>query len=248
MAFVGIFNDHDGTVHQHAHGEDQTKHHDVGNRNAHDCEQNKAQKERGGDRKADQQCRTQTQGCQNNDHHQRNCGKDRTLQLLHHAVDDAALVVGRAHFDGGAQALGPGAGFLGYDLFHQRRSVDEVKAFALDHLQSDRVVTVKSRGAVAVLERQVDLGQIAQRDHAVAIGFHRQCIDIARLIEGGGDLDRKAAVLGRDFTGCDQLVIVLHDIDQLARGHIVGFKAQGIDHDLQHFIAVAGNRSLKHGI
>jgi hypothetical protein len=73
------------------------------------------------------------------------------------------------------------------------RRVDDVEALALDHLQRDRVLAVEARGALAVLEGQVDLGQIAQRHHPVAIGLDRQVIDVARLVEGGRDLDREGA-------------------------------------------------------
>jgi hypothetical protein len=37
-ALVGVFDHHDGAVDQHAHGQDQAEHHDVGNRDAHDAQ------------------------------------------------------------------------------------------------------------------------------------------------------------------------------------------------------------------
>ena len=68
-------------------------------------------------------------------------------------------------------------------LFDQRGGVDQVIAFAFDHLQRHGIDPVKARGAFAVFKREPDQGQITQSHHAVAIGFDRQVIDIAGVFE-----------------------------------------------------------------
>ena len=146
------------------------------------------------------------------------------------------------------QALGPLTGFLGHNLLDQCGRVDQVEALALDHLQGDRVVAVEARGGLAILKRQIDLRQIAQRHHPVAIGLDRQIVDIAHGVEGRRDLDRKGALIRLDLARGNQLVVVLHNTDQLACGDVIGLKPQGIDRDLDHLVPAADERGFQNRI
>ena len=83
-ALVGIFDHDDGTIHQHAHGQDQAEHHDVRDGHPHHRQQNEAKKEGCGDRKAHQQRRARPKAGQHHYHHQRDGGQHRAFQLADH--------------------------------------------------------------------------------------------------------------------------------------------------------------------
>jgi hypothetical protein len=134
---------------------------------------------------------------------------------------------------------------LAHRVLHQRDGVDDVEPLALDDLQRDRRFAVIARRAFAILEGQANVGQVAQGDHPVAIHLHRQVVDVARPVEGGRDLHRKGAGLGADVARRDQLVVVDHRVEQLARRDVVGFKPQRVDHHLDHLLAVAGERCFE---
>ncbi len=244
-ALVGIFHDDDRPVDQHADGQDQAEHHDVRHRNAHQCEEGEAQKERCRDGEAHEESRPRAERREHHDHHQRDGGQDRSLELADHGCHLPRLIVRGAKRHHGAQFGRPGGLGGGNLVLHQRHGVDDVEALALDHLQGDRRLSVEARGRGAVLEGQVDRGQIAQCHHPVAIHLHGQVIDVARIVEGGRDLDGEGAGFGLDLARRDELVVVAHDIDQLARRDVVAFKPQGIDHHFQHLVAIAGNACLE---
>ena len=73
--------------------------------------------------------------------------------------------------------------FLGDHFLHDGGRVDQVEPFAFDHLQGHCVLAVETGSAFAVFKRQVDLGQIAQGDHTVAVRLDWQVVDIARFVE-----------------------------------------------------------------
>ena len=245
-ALVGIFDHHDRTIHQHAHGKDQAEHHDIGNRHAHDRQQGKAQQKRGRDRKAHQKGGADAKRRQDHDHHKGNRRQDRAFKLAYHRGDGARLIVRGAHGHRCAHLVGPAGGGAGDLLAHKVGGVDDVEAFALDHLQGHRGVAVEARGADAILEGQVDRRQIAKPHHPVAIGLDRKAIDIAGFLEGRRDLDRKRALRIVDFACGNKLIVVAHHIDQLKRGDVIGLKAQRVDHHLDHLVAIARDTGLKH--
>ena len=126
--------------------------------------------------------------------------------------------------DGGAQVFGP-LGIGGIDQrAHFGCSVDQVIAFALDHLQRHGSFAVKTRRAFAVFKGEANLGQIAQCNHPLAIGFHRQGVNIGHGFKTRGDFNAKAALRAFNFARGDQHVVVLHNIDQLARRYVIGFQ------------------------
>ena len=55
-------------------------------------------------------------------------------------------------------------------------------------------------------------------------------------------------MFGFHLTCGNQLVVVLHHIDQLNRCNVVGFQAQRVDDDLDHLVAIAGNAGLQHRV
>jgi hypothetical protein len=153
----------------------------------------KAQQERGRDRKAHQQRRARAQAASTTIITSAMAVRTEpsswlTMEATRGSGRSRCHLTACLQFFGGQVGLG-----LGHGLADQRGGVDDVEALALDHLQRDRRLAVEARGADAVLEGQVDLGQIAQRDHPVAVGLDGQVIDVARLVEGGRDLDRKGA-------------------------------------------------------
>ena len=204
---VGVFDHHDGAIHQHAHRKDEAEHHDVGDRNPHQGEKGEAQQEGGRDREPHKQGGAAAKRGEHHDHDQRHRGQYRAFELAHHGADNTALVVGGAECHRGLQLRRPfflGLCKRGFDLLDR---IDEVEALALYHLQGKRVAAVEPGGALTVLEGEVDFGQFAQRHDAVAVGFDRQAIDILDTVEGGRDLDRERALVAFDFarrqsTGC----------------------------------------------
>ena len=245
---VGIFDHHDSPIDQHADSKDQPEHDHVRDGDAHHRQHRKAQQERCGDRESDQQGRANAQCGQHHDHHQRNGGQHRSLKLTYHGADDARLVVRRADLDHRLQFIGPAFAGLGHRFTHQIGRVDDVETLALDHLQRDGCFAVEPRGAGAILEGQVDRGQLTQQDLSITVGLDRQPVDIARLVKRRRDLDRETATLGGDFARRDQLVVVTHHIDQFAGGDVVGFQAQRVDDDLHHLLAAARDAGLQHGL
>ena len=137
---------------------------------------------------------------------------------------------------------------FGDDLFHSCGRVDQVETFAFHDLQGHGGFAVKAGGALAVFKGQIDFGQIAKGDNAVAVGFDGQGIDIARLIKGGRDFDAESALRSFDFTGCDQLVVVLHNADQFGGSDVVGFQTQWVDQNLKHLVTVARDPCFENGI
>ena len=111
-------------------------------------------------------------------------------------------------------------------------------------MQSNGRFAVETGRARAILECQSDVRQIAQGHNAVAIDLDRQVVDIALIIKRRWDLDGERAGCGFNFARGDQLVVVDHNADQLVGGDVVGFEAQGIDHNLEHLVAVPGQSGL----
>ena len=247
-ALVGIFHHHDGPVDEHSHGKDQAEHHDVRDGHAHHAQKHETQQERGRDREAHEQRRACAQGRENHDHHQRNGREHGALELADHGGHVAALVIGGTHIDGRAQLRGPG-GALRFDfLTHKIGGVDQVEALPLHHLQGHGVDPVEPRRADPVLEGQANIGEIAQRDDPVAVGLDRQVVDIRRIVKGRRDLDREGARFGFNFPRGHQQVVIDDDIDQFARGDVVGLKPQRIDHHLQHLVPLSREPRFEHGV
>ena len=133
-------------------------------------------------------------------------------------------------------------------LPHGGGGVQQVEALAFDHLQRHGGFAVEAGNAGAILECQADFGQIAQCHNPLTIDFDRQGINVARFIKGRRDFNRKRA-LGAVYLACgDQHVIVAHHVDQFRSGDVVGFKAQRVDHNLDHFIARSGNPGFQHSV
>ena len=245
---VGVFDHHYGPIHQHPDRQYQAEHHDVRDRNSHDRQKRETQQERGRYRKADQQRGPCAKRDQNHDHHQRDGGQHRALELAHHAVDNDRLVHRKPDRDHIAQ-LGRPKINLGLDRFaHQCGGVDQVEPFALDHLQRNRRFAVEPCRSGPVLKGQANVGQIAQGDHAVAVGLDWQVIDILRLVERRWYLDRKRALRAVDLARRDQLVVVDDNGDQLASGDVIGFQPQRVDDHFKHFVAVPGQNRLEHRV
>ncbi len=159
-----------------------------------------------------------------------------------------ALVVGEPHLNRVLQVFGPFGLRVAHQFLHRRDGIDEVEALALDHLKGDRALPVEPRGARPVLERQPDFGEVAQRHHPVTVHLDRQAIDVLHVVERGRDLDRRRAGVRGDLARRDQLVVVGHDLNQLARRHVVGFELQGVDQDLHHLVPRAGELGFEHGL
>ena len=130
--------------------------------------------------------------------------------------------------------------FCVHNRAHFGGGIHDVEPLALDHLQRNRGRAVVARGADGVFERQVDLRQITECYDTVAVGFDRQVIDVFGGIEGGRDFDRERALVGFYRARWHQKVVVGYDVDQLTSGDVIGLKGEGVDNDLQHFIAVTG--------
>ena len=135
------------------------------------------------------------------------------------------------------------AGFI-HDATHLGGGADQVEAFALHDLQRHGGVAVEARRALAILKGQADGRQIAQGHHTVVVHLDRQVIDVLQLVERGGDLNGGRARGRLDVTRRDQLIVVLHDRDQLARGDVIGFQFQRVDFDLDHLVAIASQRGF----
>ena len=181
----------------------------------------------------------------NHDHHKGDGGEHRALKLLHHAIDDAGLVVGRADLHSRPQPVRPLRSFFLDDVLDPCRGVDQVVALALDDLQSNGLLAVEPCRAGAILEGQIDLREIAECDDPVAVLLYGQVVDVARFVEGRWNLDREGALRGLDLASRDQLVVVLDRIDELSGRDVVGFEAQGVDQNFEHFVPPAGNARLE---
>ena len=144
--------------------------------------------------------------------------------------------------------MGPCVNFCFDHFAHGGCRVDQVETFAFHDLQRHGCFAVKTCGSFAIFKGQFDFRQIAQCDHTIPICFDGQVINILHLIKAGWDFHRKCALCAVDFARGDQLVVVAHNIDQFACSDVIAFKSQGVDCDLDHFIALAGNRGLKHRI
>ena len=245
---VGVFDHHDGAVDEHADGEDQAEHDDVGDRVSEACEHREGQQERGRDGEADEQGRAHAERGKHHDHHQRDRRDDRAFELRDHRGDLVGAVVGDLHLDRVLQRRGPGGFGRGDDAAHLGGGVDQVVALALDHLQRDRGVAVEARGAGAVFEGQADLGEFAQRHHPVAVDLDRERVDVGDVVEGRRDLDRVGAGRRGHLACGDQLVVLGHHRDQLGGGDVVGLEPERVDDHFQHLVAVACELGLEHGV
>ena len=120
------------------------------------------------------------------------------------------MIVRRTNLYGRAHLFRPVL-FCGIDdLFDRLGDIQQVIALALNHLQRDGRFSIEPRRAIAILKCQADVGQFAQGDDAVPIGFYRQGIDVCHLFETRGNFDRKAALRCFNIPGCDQLIVILH--------------------------------------
>ena len=245
---VRVFDHDDGPVHEHPHRKDQAEHDNVRHAHTHQRKESETQQERGWNRETDKQRRPRSQCRKHHDHHQRHRRQHRAFKLAHHGADDAALVIRCADLHDGAQFFRPARLGFGDRFANQRRGVDEVETFALDDLKRHGAFAVEPCGALAILKGEIDLGQIAKGHNAVAIGFDRKAVHIIRPVKGRRDLDRKRALFGLDLARRDEKVVVLHNVDQFAGRHVVGFKAQRVDDHFEHLVAVARNSGLKHRV
>ena len=67
--------------------------------------------------------------------------------------------------------------------------VDNIEAFALNHLQGDGIFGIKTRSSGTVFKRETDVREIPERDHAVAVGFDGQAVNVLGFIKRGGDFN-----------------------------------------------------------
>ena len=115
-------------------------------------------------------------------------------------------------------------------------------------MERDGVLAVEAGGARTVFKRQANIGEVTERDDPVPIDFDGQVVDVLLFVEGRRDFDGEGTGFGFYFTGGNQLVVVGDNGDQLACGDVVGFQAQRVDDDFDHFIAVTSECGLKDGL
>ena len=117
-------------------------------------------------------------------------------------------------------------------LFHLRNGVDQVEALTFHYLQGECGLAVEAGGAGAVFEGVIDLRQLTQGYDPVAIDLDWQAINVLCGFERRRNLDREGTLRGFNLTGCNQLVVVPNNVDQLICGDVVRLKPQRIDDNL----------------
>jgi len=90
-----------------------------------------------------------------------------------------------------------------------------------------------------VLERAAHFGNIPERHDGVGRAFDRQAQRVGAGADDAGHLDGKAALPRVDQACRDQLVVRIHNREDLLVGDIVGFELDRIDDDLKQVFALA---------
>ena len=90
------------------------------------------------------------------------------------------------------------------------------------------------------------VGDVLQRDHPVARDLDRQPEHVRQVLDQARHLDREPALADVPGAGGDQLVVAVDQAQHRLELEVVGLDPQGIDHDLDHLLAIAADLDLEH--
>ena len=131
---------------------------------------------------------------------------------------------------------GPGLLQLLDHVFHRIDSLDEVGAGALGDLDGHRGAPVHARDRGGVLERRLDLRDVAQGDRGTGGGHYGNVENVLRLLEQRRHLDGKTAGLAFKRAGGNQRVEGLGNGAELIDGQPIAADQGRIEDDLDCFV------------
>ena len=223
---VGILDHHDGAIDQHADGQHEAEHHHHVHRHAEEGKDEKADHEGGGNGKTHQQAGSEPQRADDHDHHQRNRSQDRGLQRTQNLIDEARLVDHVVDLD----RLRPVLREFPHHIANVGIVVDDVGADALDDLERHGRLAVDAGIGRGILEVAADIGDLAERHHALAVLLDRDRIDVLRRFDQARKLDVEACRPVVDEAGGNELVVLRQRVEQFLLGDVVGFELQEVEH------------------
>ena len=240
---VGVFDDDDGPVHQHADGQNKAEEHHVVHRLAGQPGEGEGDHEGCRNGHPDEQRRAHAKG-RHADHHDQHDGRhDGVFQRADDRADAPRFIEGEVHVNG----LRPVPGRRQHHFAHLPVGGQDIGPDALDHAQRDGRAAIEARVLRAVLEGGADGGHVGERHHLAVNALDGQGIDIARRLEQARHLDVEAPAAGVQRPRRDELVVALHRSDQFCLRDAVGIQLQFVDDDFQQFLALAGEIGLQHG-
>ena len=184
----------------------------------------------------------QAHRCNDDDHDQRERRDDVALQFGHLLLGERRLILRVEDVDAArnvrARRFDDGA--------YLRDGVDDVRVGALADVQRHRGFAVHARVADAVLERRMDLRDVAQRHDRVAFAFHRNVEDVLRALDDARHLHGKTTLAGIERAGRDQPVVVDDVHQQLFVRDVIALERGRIDHRFEHLFAFAVQLGLEH--
>ena len=239
---VGVLGNDDGAIHQHADRQDEAvEDHEI-QRQAEDREIENGEQERARYGDADQARRTQAERRHHHDHDKNDGGDDVILEV----AQQRAHVVGLVLEDRDVEVGGPG---LTLGLDQGARIVDrfdDVEAEPFADLQRDGPDPVDPREGGGVAERAAHVGEVFERDDAVAVHLDRQVEDVAGGLEQTRHLDGKAARAGIERTCRDQPVVQGDDVEEFLLRDVVALEPHRIEPDLEELVAIAADVGGQH--
>ena len=239
---VSKFGHHDGAVHQHADSQDQGEQNHNINGQAHGIEHQNTEQERGRNSQANQACGAQAKGRDDDDHHQQNRTDDIVLQIVEHAADVLGLILDEIDLDTGGPLLGP----FRHQMTYLINGFDNILTQALLDFQGHAPSAINARETIRVLKIPAHSGDIPQRDDPIAKDLDGQVQHILGGFKQAGHLDGKASLARVQGAGSDQLIIPGDGADQFLLADVVAFHPRRIEQDLQQFLPLASDISLKY--
>ena len=239
---VGVLHHHDAAVDQDAHRQDQAEHDHLVEGDAEPLQHQEGQQEADRDGGAHHQALTNAERADDDQHHQQG-GRDQPgLQNGQSLADEFAVIEGVV----GANRGRPVLLIRGDQSLHRLDCVQDVGSRPLDNLHREGRLTVETADVGGILERAVDLADVADGDHPIAIGLDRQAQDVVGVLHHAGQFHREGPLAGDQVAGRHQLIVASDHPGQILGADAIGFHAQGIDGDLQKLISAAGDIGAQH--
>jgi hypothetical protein len=126
------------------------------------------------------------------------------------------------------------------EFLNARDRIDDVLADPFFDFDGNRRIAIEAQIDTAVEKCTAYVGDVLQRDHAVAADLDWQAQYVLRAFDEARHLNGEAAAACINVAGGDQLVVGGDDAKQVATRHPEALKARLIDDDFEHFFALTG--------
>ena len=232
---VGVLDDDDGVVDQHAEGEDQREqdHHVHGHPEQPEEEKGEQHRRRDGDSHEHRGAHPEEEQEHGDD--QQQAGEDVVLQAVDHHADVAGHVRGRLHHRRRREVRL----HRGDRRVHGVGGLDDVLPRPLDHVEGHHGQAVEAGVALALGEPEIHLGDVAHVHRAAPRGVHDEVADRQGVVDLAVDADQELPLADVDRAPGDVDVLVAHRLDHVLQSQAVVEQPRQGDVDLDLALAAS---------